>query len=222
MATKAGAGGNRSMGWSGADRLSAVRHLQRQDAILRTVIKKAGPLKLRSAGRGYPVLVQSIISQQISTAAAATIGQRLRLLAAGGELSAEVVAQLSDQQLQTAGVSPQKLSYLRDLTRCTLEGVINFRRIARATDEAAIAELVQVRGIGRWTAQMYLIFSLERPDVFAPDDLGLRNAMQRLYGLPQQTSRVELERMSEQWRPWRSAASWYLWRSLEQSQNADH
>ena len=125
------------------------------------------------------------------------------------------MAKLSDEQLKAVGISPQKLSYLRDLTRCTLENVICFRRISRASDEAAIEELIQVRGIGRWTAQMYLIFSLGRPDVFAPDDLGLRNAMQRLYGLGVKPARLELERIAELWRPWRSAASWYLWRSLE-------
>ncbi|MCE2794980.1 MAG: DNA-3-methyladenine glycosylase [Planctomyces sp.] len=202
------------MGWSGADRLQAVQHLKCQDEVLRGVIERVGPLRLKSAGKGYSVLVQSIISQQISTAAAATIGQRLRLLVAGGELTAEAVAELSDEQLKAVGISPQKLSYLRDLTRCTLEGVISFRRISRASDEAAIEELIQVRGIGRWTAQMYLIFSLGRPDVFAPDDLGLRNAMQRLYGLGEKAGRPELERLAERWRPWRSAASWYLWRSL--------
>ncbi len=202
------------MGWSGADRLQAVQHLKCQDEVLRGVIERVGPLRLKSAGKGYSVLVQSIISQQISTAAAATIGQRLRLLVAGGELTAEAVAELSDEQLKAVGISPQKLSYLRDLTRCTLEGVISFRRISRASDEAAIEELIQVRGIGRWTAQMYLIFSLGRPDVFAPDDLGLRNAMQRLYGLAEEAGRPELERLAERWRPWRSAASWYLWRSL--------
>lgn len=202
------------MGWSGADRLQAVQHLKCQDEVLRGVIERVGPLRLKSAGKGYSVLVQSIISQQISTAAAATIGQRLRLLVAGGELTAEAVAELSDEQLKAVGISPQKLSYLRDLTRCTLEGVISFRRISRVSDEAAIEELIQVRGIGRWTAQMYLIFSLGRPDVFAPDDLGLRNAMQRLYGLAEEAGRPELERLAERWRPWRSAASWYLWRSL--------
>jgi DNA-3-methyladenine glycosylase II len=205
------------MGWTVADRVRAVQHLRRQDHVLRGVIEQAGPLLLKSTGKGYAVLVQSIISQQISTAAAATIGQRLRHLAAGSELTAEVVAELSDEQLKAAGISPQKLSYLRDLTRCTLEGVISFRRISRASDEAAIEELIQVRGIGRWTAQMYLIFSLGRPDVFAPDDLGLRNAMQRLYGLEEKLGRPELERLAERWRPWRSAASWYLWRSLELS-----
>lgn len=119
------------MGWTLADRVRAVRHLKRQDTVLRGVIEQAGPLRLKSAGNGYAVLVQSIISQQISTAAAATIGQRLRQLAGGGELSAERIAELSDAQLKSVGISPQKLSYLRDLTRCTLEGVISFRRISR-------------------------------------------------------------------------------------------
>lgn len=96
------------MGWTVADRVRAVQHLRRQDHVLRGVIEQAGPLLLKSTGKGYAVLVQSIISQQISTAAAATIGQRLRHLAAGSELTAEVVAELSDEQLKAAGISPQK------------------------------------------------------------------------------------------------------------------
>ena len=194
----------------------AERRLAAACPAMARLIDVHGPCRLKINPRPdvFRSLAAAVLAQQISTAAAATIGQRLRLLVAGGELTAEAVAELSDEQLKAVGISPQKLSYLRDLTRCTLEGVISFRRISRASDEAAIEELIQVRGIGRWTAQMYLIFSLGRPDVFAPDDLGLRNAMQRLYGLGEEAGRPELERLAERWRPWRSAASWYLWRSL--------
>jgi 3-methyladenine DNA glycosylase/8-oxoguanine DNA glycosylase len=133
-----------------------------------------------------------------------------------------VLQTLTDEQFRSVGVSPQKLASLRDLTQKTLDGTLCFRRISQVMDEEAIAELVQVRGIGRWTAQMYLMFSLGRPDIFAPDDLGLRRAIAKLYDLPDSPKRQHFEDLSEMWSPWRSVASWYLWRSLEWSdaQNA--
>ena len=159
--------------------------------------------------------MRAILSQQISVAAARTIRGRLQALLPAGKLTAKNVDELSDDQLQSVGVSRQKQAYLRDLTSCTLDGTINFRRIAKKSDEDAVAELVQVKGIGRWTAQMFLMFSLGRLDVFAPDDLGLKNAIQKLYKLPKKTTRSELEQHAEMWRPYRTLASWYLWRSLD-------
>lgn len=161
------------------------------------------------------MLVRSILSQQISTAAARTIRGRLEALLPGGRLKAESINLLTDEQLQQVGVSSQKRGYLRDLTQRTLDGSLNFRRIAKEDDDAVIAELIQVRGIGRWTAQMYLMFCLGRPDVFAPDDLGLQNAVVRLYELPARPAKLQLEEISSRWAPWRTIASWYLWRSLE-------
>ena len=166
---------------------------------------------------GYPVVVQSILSQQISTVAAQTIHRRLQELLPGKKIRPQMLQTLTDQQFRSVGVSPQKLASLRDLTQKTLDGTLSFRRISRAMDEEAIAELIQVRGIGRWTAQMYLMFSLGRPDIFAPDDLGLRRAIEKLYDLPDSPKRQHFEDLSEMWRPWRSVASWYLWRSLEWS-----
>ncbi len=195
------------------DRL--LRTLRRRDRILGEVIRRVGAFGLKPRGRGFQVLVQAIISQQISTSAAETIHRRLRELVPGRRITPAALAALSDEQLREVGVSPQKLSYVRDLTRCTLERVIDFRRIAASDDETAVAELIQVRGIGRWTAQMYLIFSLGRPDVFAVDDLGLRNAMQKLYGIAADAKPPVYESQAEIWKPARSLASWYLWRSLE-------
>lgn len=195
---------------------AALQQLKRADRVLAGVIDRAGPFTLKTRKSGYEVLVQAVISQQISTAAARTIRERLQALMPDRKLQPEVLQQLSDEQLGKIGISRQKLGYLRDLTRCTLEGIIQFRRISRAEDEAAIAELIQVRGIGRWTAQMYLIFSLGRPDVFAPDDLGLRNAIAKLYLLPANPRRTDFEAIADRWKPYRSIASWYLWRSLEQ------
>lgn len=193
----------------------ACRKLARRDKVLGSVIRRVGDFTLKPEGGGYDMLVRSILSQQISTAAARTIRGRLEALMPGGKLNAETIHRLTDDQLQQVGVSNQKRGYLRDLTERTLDGTINFRRIAKEDDEAVIAELIQVKGIGRWTAQMYLMFCLGRPDVFAPDDLGLKNAMIALYGLDEKPPKSQLEELAAVWAPWRSIASWYLWRSLE-------
>ncbi len=193
----------------------ALKHLRRNDATMKKVIQTAGPFTLRKMPGGYEVVVRSILSQQISTAAAATIRKRLEGLLPKGRITPESLAVLTDEQLQSVGVSSQKRSYIRDLTEKTLAGTISFRRIAAKPDEEAIEELVQVKGIGRWTAQMYLIFSLGRLDVFAPDDLGLRNAIRALYQLPEKAKKTELEAIAAPWAPYRTVASWYLWRSLE-------
>lgn len=198
-----------------SDIRGACRALSRRDKVLGAVIRRVGEFTLKPEGGGYEMLVRSILSQQISTAAARTIRGRLEGLMPGSKIEAKAVDALTDEQLQQVGVSNQKRGYLRDLTLRTLDGTINFRRIAREADEAVIAELIQVKGIGRWTAQMYLMFCLGRPDVFAPDDLGIRNAMISLYGLSEKPARPDLEEIAMRWAPWRSIASWYLWRSLE-------
>lgn len=194
-----------------------MNQLRRNDEILASVIRTVGPFTLIPEAGGYEILVRSILSQQISVAAARTIRSRLQALTPGGNLTARKFQAISDDELKSAGISRQKLSYLRHLTSCALDGTISFRRIAKATDENAIAELVQVKGIGRWTAQMFLMFSLGRIDVFAPDDLGLRNAILKLYNLPDSATPKDLEQRAETWRPYRTIASWYLWRSLDKN-----
>ncbi len=199
----------------------ARRHLSRSDPAMKQLIRRVGPFTLQLEPGGYEVLVRSILSQQISVAAARTIRGRLQAALPNGRIAARHIDALSDEQLQSVGISAQKRGYLRDLTRCTLDGTINFRRIAKADDEAAIAELIQVKGIGRWTAQMFLMFSLGRPDIFAPDDLGLQNAVTRLYAYQTRPAKAELLVLSCRWAPWRTVASWYLWRSLDLSTTAD-
>lgn len=194
---------------------AGIRHLRKQDPIMGEVIRTVGRFTLKPRKQGYEILVRSILSQQISTSAASTIRNRLQDLLPGRRILPAALDALSDEQLQAVGISQQKRTYLRDLTRCTLDGSIRFRRIRKASDEEAIEELIQVKGIGRWTAQMYLIFSLGRLDVFAPDDLGLRNAVDRLYDIPEQAPRKHYEELALNWSPYRSIASWYLWRSLE-------
>lgn len=207
------------MAFDSAEVRKARKALCKSDPVLANVVRNVGAFALVPDPGGYDVLVRSILSQQISVAAARTIRGRLMSLMPGGKVSAKKIHALSDEDLQSAGISRQKLSYLRHLTCCTLDGTINFRRITKLPDEEAIAELIQVKGIGRWTAQMYLMFSLGRIDVFAPDDLGLRNAISRLYEIPASSHRTEYERIAEQWRPFRTIASWYLWRSLETTES---
>lgn len=204
------------MAFQSAEVRKGLRVLCKNDPILAGVVRSIGPFTLKPDPGGYEILVRSILSQQISVAAARTIRGRLQALLPEGKLTAKSIDALSDDQLQSVGVSRQKQTYLRHLTSCALDGTINFRRIAKGSDDDAVEELIQVKGIGRWTAQMFLMFSLGRIDVFAPDDLGLRNAIQKLYELPEKPSRSELEQHAEKWRPYRTIASWYLWRSLEQ------
>lgn len=204
-----------SMSFEPAEVQKAVRRLSKADRILGNVIRDVGPFALKTEPGGYEVLVRSILSQQISTAAARTIRVRLQELLPSKKIAAKAIDGLSDEQLQSAGISRQKQSYLRDLTRRTLDGTINFRTIVSRPDEDVIETLTQVKGIGRWTAQMYLMFSLGRPDVFAVGDLGIRNAMMRLYPLDEKPKLSQLELIAEVWAPHRSIASWYLWRSLE-------
>ncbi len=195
---------------------SALKRLAKVDPILGTLIKRVGPFTLQVESGGYEILVRSILSQQISLAAARTIRGRLQDLLPGRKIRATSIGALTEDELQAAGVSKQKRGYLQDLTRCTLDGTLNFRRISGKSDDDAIAELIKVKGIGPWTARMYLLFSLGRPDVFAADDLGLQNSMKALYSLPDIPKRTELEAIAAVWSPYRSIASWYLWRALDQ------
>ena len=193
----------------------ALRHLRRSDPILKEVIRRVGPFQLESRRGRFQSLVRSILAQQISTAVARSMLRKLEARLAPKRLSPENLAELSFEELRSLGLSRQKASYLQDLTSKVLDGSVRLHRVHRLTDEEVISELIQVKGIGRWTVQMFLIFCLGRPDVFAPDDFGLRSAIQRLYGLPELPKRAEAETIAAAWRPHATVASWYLWRSLE-------
>lgn len=196
------------------DHSSALEYLDRCDSVLSKIIQRVGPCRLKPQGGSFAILARSILSQQISVAAARTIRRQLLALLPNRRMTATAILDLSEEQLSSAGVSAQKRSYLLDLSRRVDSGDINFRRLARLPDERVVEALVEVKGIGRWTAQMFLLFGLGRPDVFAPDDLAIRNAMIRIYDL-NQPKHPELEEIAKVWSPYRSVASWYLWRSLE-------
>ncbi len=197
----------------------AVRHLRRTDKNLRNEIDRIGDCRLVVHGGRFSLLARSILSQQISVAAARTIRRQLQSKLPDRRLSAKGLLALSDSDFQTAGVSRQKSKYLRDLAQHAVDGTVNCRRLGRLSDEEVIQELTRVKGVGRWTAQMFLIFGLGRPDVFAPDDLGLRNAIIRIYALSKPTH-DDLNAVADRWSPHRSVASWYLWRSLDNQPDA--
>lgn len=193
----------------------ALRHLRKCDPVLAEVIRQVGPFELKPKRGRFQSLVRSILAQQISTAVARSMLRKLEVRLAPNRLSPESLGQLSFDDLRAIGLSRQKASYLQDLTEKVLDGTVRLHRVHRLSDEEIIDELIQIKGIGRWTVQMFLIFCLGRPDVFAPDDFGLRSAIQKLYGLPELPKRAEAEEIAAPWRPHATVASWYLWRSLE-------
>lgn len=191
---------------------AGLAHLRR-DADMRQLIEQVGPFALRTERDRFGILVRSIISQQISTKAARSIRLRLQALVAPDRLTPENILALPDEALRGAGLSPQKLVYIRDLCAHVSDGRVCLRTIGRLSDEEVIESLVTVKGIGRWTAQMFLIFSLGRPDVLAHDDLGIRAALKRMHGLEELPDKATCLRLAEPWRPYASIASWYCWRS---------
>ncbi len=187
----------------------AERHLRRNDPIMGRLIKTHGPSALHEAKRQpFPTLAGAIIGQQLSVRAAATIEGRVRQ-AIGGALSAPRLLAASVDELRACGLSGAKVRYLHELAGRVARKELNFAALRRCSDAEALATLVALPGIGKWTAEMFLIFGLQRPDVLSLGDAGLQRAARLLY--PESS----LEAMGECWRPWCSVASWYLWRSLE-------
>jgi DNA-3-methyladenine glycosylase II len=190
-------------------------HFRRRDKPLAAVIRQVGPCTLRPNRDRFGMLVRSIVSQQISVAAARTIRQRLEALAGSDGITPAALVRLSHDELRTAGLSRQKAAFIGDLAIKCHAGEVRLSTLGRKSDEEVIAELVQVNGIGRWTAQMFLIFALGRPDVFPADDLGVKAAIQKLYGLPELPNRDQCAEIAARWSPFGSIGSWYCWRYLE-------
>ena len=198
-----------------ADYTRARRILARRDPVIAALIRTHGPCGLARAQHTDPfhALVQAIISQQLSTAAARTIGKRLRGLY-DGRLTAAAIAATPDPQLRAVGLSPQKVGYMRDLCARVQSGDLALGSLDSLSDDDVIEALTRVKGIGRWTAEMFLMFRLHRPDVLPVGDLGIVKAIQRQYRLRKTPSVDRLNRIGEAWRPYRSVACWYLWASL--------
>jgi 3-methyladenine DNA glycosylase/8-oxoguanine DNA glycosylase len=200
-----------------ADYDRARRLLLRKDPILAALIRKHGPCGLAAAQRSdhFAALVRAIAGQQLSTKAASTIYGRLEALMPGKHPTPEALAALSDDQLRAVGMSRQKTASLRDLSEKVLSGALPLDALDAMSDDDVIAALTQVRGIGRWTAEMFLMFRLHRPDVLPLGDLGIVNAVKQVYGLRKIPTPERIRKLGEAWRPYRSVASWYLWRSLD-------
>lgn len=184
------------------------------DPIMQQLVKKyPAPKFLDKSAYLYEDLIESIISQQLSIKASDTIYKRFCALF--GKMSCpqpQEVVRTPDELLRTAGISFQKISYLKSVADAFISGFVDVRKIKKMSDDEVITALTQIRGVGKWTAEMILIFTLKRPDVFSLGDLGLRNAITKLYGI---TDREKMLELSEKWKPYRSTACWYLWRSLE-------
>ena len=195
----------------------ARRVLIRRDPILAPVIRKYHDRSLLDTPPIDPfsALVRTIVSQQLSTKAAATIHRRLIELMSGGVATPHAINALTDMQLREVGLSRQKTAYLRDLATKAESGELPLDRLATLTDEEVIEAITKVKGLGRWSAEMFLMFRLRRPDILPVDDLGIVNAIHRLYGLRKRPTADRIRRIGEVWRPYRTVACWYLWRSLE-------
>jgi DNA-3-methyladenine glycosylase II len=196
----------------------ARRALLRRDPILASIIRGCGPCGLAETPIREPftALVRAITYQQLSTSAATTIFNRLlALVANGSSLAPEHLVALSDADLRSSGYSRQKIGYMRDLCDKASAGTIRLDALGQMNDEDVITELTQIRGIGRWSAEMLLIFTLKRPDIFPVDDFGILKAIRLAYRLRKPPTAVRLQKIAEPWRPYRSVACWYLWRSLD-------
>lgn len=192
----------------------ATLHLQNADPVLAQIIRRVGPYNLALREPTFETLARSISFQQLNGKAAAKIFDRLRK-AVGRRFTASGFLRLSDDDLRTCGLSKQKIASLRDLAERVLRREIDFRKLPGLEDDEVIKLLSQVRGVGVWTAQMFLIFALDRSNIMPLGDFGIRNAVRRAYRLQQLPTAVELARFAEKWHPYRSVASWYLWRSLD-------
>lgn len=193
----------------------AIKHLRSADPVMNAIIAEVGPCTLRPHRDRFRMLAGSIISQQISIGAARSIKKKLDELVGSDGLTAAKLSQYSPEELRVAGVSPQKAKYLLDLAVKVHEKEINLQHIGRYSDDKIIEQLTIVKGIGKWTAQMFLIFALCRQDVFPHDDLGVRSAIRNRYGLDDLPDLKTSTAIASKWRPYATIASWYCWRSLD-------
>jgi DNA-3-methyladenine glycosylase II len=193
----------------------AINHLKKADPVLGAIIDRVGPYRIEYRDPVFQTLVRSIVYQQLSGRVANVIFSRLTEAIPEDPITPDGVLRLTPRRMRAAGLSKQKIEYIRDLARRTRSGEVDFAHCHGLTDEDIIERFTAVKGIGVWTVHMFLIFALKRPDVLPVGDLGVRAAMQRAYELPELPKPTEMQRIAESWQPYRSVASWYLWRSLE-------
>ncbi|MDZ4822869.1 MAG: hypothetical protein SH856_05375 [Flavobacteriales bacterium] len=192
-----------------------LSHIETTDTKLSTLMHRIGPMNFNLQTAHFTALVESIISQQLSVKASDTIFKRLETWC-NGNVEPKKIAPIDAAQLRVFGISNQKAGYLINLANHFVKDPQRFAHLATLSDDEVIEALVEIKGIGVWTAQMFLMFTLGRMDVFAPGDLGLRNAMMKLYGWKQKPDAKKLTRKSLAWKPYRTVACKYLWRSLSE------
>lgn len=192
----------------------AVNHLKKSDPVLRAIIERVGACRMEYGLPEFSSLAESIVYQQLNGKAAATIFERFAALA-GEPLTPENILKLSDAQLRSVGLSKQKASYMKDLAVKTRDGLLDFAKLPDLSDDEVIKHLTQVKGIGVWTAHMFLIFTLKRADVLPTGDYGIQAAMKKYYRKRKMPKPKDMEKIARTWSPYRSVACWYLWRSLD-------
>ena len=196
----------------------AIHHLRTNDPVLSAIIEQVGEYGIQFRPADFETLVKSIVFQQLSGRVANVIFGRLSA-AVKGVVTPESVLKLRPSRMRSLGLSTQKVAYIRDLARHTRSGKVVFQDLAALADDEVIQRLTEVKGIGVWTAHMFLMFALQRTDILPTGDLGLRNAIRKAYHLEALPTAEEMERMAGRWRPYCTVASWYLWRSLEPDAN---
>ena len=192
----------------------AVIHLKKCDPVLRDIIERVGPFRMEYGPAEFHSLAEAIVYQQLNGKAAVTIFRRFAALA-GEPLTPEGILKLTDEQLRSVGLSKQKSAYLKDLAAKTAAGQLDFARLPELSDDEVIKELTQVKGIGVWTAHMFLMFSLRRPNVLPTGDYGVQMAIRKHYKKRKLPKPKDMERIAKAWEPYRSVACWYMWRSLD-------
>jgi DNA-3-methyladenine glycosylase II len=192
----------------------AVNHLKKSDPVLRSIIERVGPCRMEFGEPTFHSVAESIIYQQLNGKAAVTIFKRFTD-AAGLPVTPEGILKLSDEQLRAVGLSKQKSSYVRDLAEKTKAGLLDFSRLHEQSNEDVIEHLTQVKGVGVWTAHMFLMFTLRREDVLPTGDYGIQAAMKKHYRKRKLPKPKDMEKIAKAWAPYRSIACWYLWRSLD-------
>jgi DNA-3-methyladenine glycosylase II len=193
----------------------AINHLTKSDPVLAAIIQRVGPYRIQFREPEFGTLVRSIVYQQLSGKVASVILERLIAALPGRKLTPRAILKLTPEKMRSLGLSGAKTAYIRDLAARTKAGEVVFEDIHARTDEEVIEHLTQVKGIGVWTAHMFLIFALQRANVLPVGDLGVRAAIKRAYGLEELPKPKEVERIAAGWHPYCSVAAWYLWRSLD-------
>jgi DNA-3-methyladenine glycosylase II len=192
----------------------AINHLKKSDPILSAIIERVGGCRMEFGPPEFHSLAEAIIYQQLNGKAAVTIFKRFAALA-GDPVTPQGIVKLSDAQLRSVGLSKQKSTYLRDMAQRATRGELDFSRLPEMSDDEVIKHLTQVKGVGVWTAHMFLMFTLKRPNVLPTGDFGIQMAIKKHYKKRKMPKPAQMEKIAKAWEPYRSVACWYLWRSLD-------